>query len=97
MMSKRVLQVFTQFIAFAFILVNLMDSAWSKMRLSRIREDVISLSSTKVTCLAPRDNASIDRIPLPAKRSRQVAPLISCINQLKSVSLTRLLVGRIFF
>ena len=97
MISKGVLQVFIHSIAFAFILVNLICSASSRIRLFKTPVDVILSLSTKVTCLAPRDNASIDKMPLPAKRSRQVALLISCINQLKIVSLMRSLVGRISF
>lgn len=92
--SKRVSHWPNQFMAFDLMLSNLFGSALSRDRFCEICEEAAALLSIRVTWFAPRDRASIDNTPLPAKRSRQSAPLISCINQLKRVSLTRSPVGR---
>ena len=92
--SKLVSQWSNHSIAFDLMLLKLFGQASRKARLFEMREEAASLLSIRVTWFAPRDRASIDNTPLPAKRSRQSAPLISCINQLKSVSLIRAPVGR---
>ena len=51
--------------------------------------------STKKTLLAPRDNASSPKTPLPANKSKQLEFRTSFCNQLNKVSLTRSPVGRI--
>ena len=93
--SKPVLHWPNQCIAFDLTLSNLFGSALSRDKFCEICEEAAALLSIRVTWAAPRDRASIDNTPLPAKRSKQIAPLISWINQLKSVSLIRSPVGRI--
>ena len=50
--------------------------------------------STKVTCLAPRDSASSPKAPVPANKSRHLAPTTGPESQLNSVSRTLSWVGR---
>src|SRR5687768_2447590 len=63
-------------------------------KVARSAFNTAGLDSTITTSAAPRDAASKPIAPLPANRSRQCFWLISCPNQLKTVSRTRSGVGR---
>ena len=69
-------------IAFSSVTLNLRAAITSGSR------------STRTARAAPRDSASSPSAPLPANRSRQLAPSIQGCSQLKSVSRTRSGVGR---
>ena len=57
-------------------------------KFARADDTCLESTSTKVTCSAPRESASMPTAPLPEKRSRNIAPFISGESILKSDSLT---------
>src|SRR5712691_3992716 len=68
---------------------------FSDFRFVSINAYILRERSTKVTCAAPRDSASIPTAPDPAHRSRNRAPLILGARILNSVSRKRSEVGRV--
>lgn len=67
-------------------------------RIFFLRIETAALSfSINVPVYAPRLNASIPNAPVPAKRSRTIAPRTRSDKILKIASLNRSPVGRIFF
>src|SRR5207302_5216049 len=71
------------------------SSTLNAARFAAISAHIFRERSTKVTCAAPRESASIPTAPEPAHRSRNRTPSILGARILKSVSRKRSEVGRV--
>lgn len=89
-------------LAFSFVANQVRESshtvrcplACNRDRLWRMACNATGDFSTKQTCRAPRERASMPQAPLPANRSRQAARGNASCSQLNRVSRTRSAVGR---